>query len=111
MQQDPRKVWTKIRQDAVSIAEQKLRDELDDMTLSPEWHPYYGGFSVGEKGVRFTLTVRDGEREYFKRKKKTIPWDTVATDAIREAIKKHSAELVMISLIQNFNQTDGVEAE
>lgn len=107
-------LYNKMKAEAIKLAEEELSSTYGKGGL--DWHPYYARIrALGEsgegKGLRMTLVVRDGELEYFRRKKKKMPdFETPALHALEKTVQKYHPELVMVELIDNFNKTEDVEA-
>lgn len=122
-------LYGKLKTEAIKAAETNLRQSrwyevtmggpdkrTDKVVMNPDWHPYYarinshGPAGLGG-GLTFTLVVRDGVAEYFKKVKQAAPdFKTPALKAMTDTLSKHYPELVMIELLDNFNKTDGITA-
>lgn len=117
---DRKTIYGKIKQEAISQAETDLKAMLWSEayegqikeTLNPDWHPYYMRVAQTAEGLKFSLVVRDGEVEFFRRKKLPQPdWQTPAIAAMEAALTKYKHELLTLELVEAFNKTDGVKAE
>lgn len=110
-------LYNKIKAEAIKEAEQELRQQpmpSGDRATNPDWHPYYCRVNRdGEsKGLHFTMVVRDGEIEFFKRKKIKVPdFKTPAVNGLQSALQKYKTDLVMVEIIDNINKTEGYTAE
>ena len=120
-------LYAKIKKEAIALAEEDLRtiawseiygtpggkkNEDDTKVLNPDWHPYYMRIKKTKDGVDFSLVVRGGEVEYFRRKKLEMPdFETPAIAAIRKIVKKYHVELLTLDLVDRFNKIEGAKAE